>query len=64
VSRILRENDIPEDMPEGQNLREEGRACAEGRLFKHKAKVRRVARHLIEHHYIDRVSFEKMMQEP
>jgi len=62
VRRILRENDTPEDTPEGQDLGEQGRACAEARLLKHEAKVRCVARHLIEHHYIDRVTFEEMMQ--
>jgi hypothetical protein len=64
VSRILRENNTPEDTPEGQELRERGRACAEARLREHSAKVRDVADHLAAHHYIDRVLFEVMMQEP
>jgi hypothetical protein len=64
VRRILRENDTPEDAPEGQELREQGRACAVARLHEHEAKVRRIARHLVEHHYIDCAGFEEMMQEP
>jgi hypothetical protein len=64
VSRILRENETPEDTPEGQELRERGRACAEARLREHEVQVRHVAHHLIEHHYIDRVEFEAMMSRP
>jgi hypothetical protein len=63
VSRILRENGTPEDTPEGRKLREQGCACAQARLREHEARVRRVALHLIEHHYIDRVGFEAMMQQ-
>jgi hypothetical protein len=62
VSRILRENETPEDEPEGQVLREQGRQCAERRLRQHESKLRELARHLIEHRYIDRVEFEAMMQ--
>jgi hypothetical protein len=64
VRRILRDNDTPEDTHEGQDLRECGRACAKVRLLKHETKVHRVARRLIEHHYIDRAAFEEMMREP
>src|SRR5262249_7795659 len=64
VCRILRENGTPEEETEGQALRERGRACAERLLREHESKVRRVARHLVEHHYMDRVLFEAMMQEP
>jgi hypothetical protein len=63
VSRILRENGTPDDTAEGQRLREQGRAYAEGRLREHRSKVRRLARHLMEHHYIDRVDFEAMMRQ-
>jgi len=63
VSRILQENGTPEETPEGQALREQGRASAKARLREHEAKVRRVALHLIDHHYIDRVGFEAMMQQ-
>jgi hypothetical protein len=62
VWRILRQNATSEGEPEGQALRERGRACAESRLREHESKVRRVARHLVEHHYMDRVVFEAMMQ--
>ena len=64
VSRILRENGTPQETVEGQKLRERGRAYAEGRLREHRSKVRRLAQHLMEHHYIDRVVFEAMMRKP
>src|SRR6516164_4878454 len=64
VSRILRENGTPQETVEGQKLRERRRAYAEGRLREHRSKVRRLAQHLMEHHYIDRVVFEAMMRNP
>jgi hypothetical protein len=44
-------------------LREQGRACAEDRLRQCASKLRQLAHHLIEHHYIDRVDFETLMTE-
>ena len=64
VHKILQDNETPEETPEGQELRDRGRACAAARLCEHQTKVRRVAHHLVEYHYIDRVAFEAMMQEP
>jgi hypothetical protein len=64
VREILEENGTPEDTPEGQKLDKQGRVCAEMRLRKHETKVRRIAHHLVKHHYMDRVVFEAMMQEP
>jgi hypothetical protein len=61
VRRILRENGTSNNESEGQKLRERGRACAEERLREHEPKVRRIADHLVEHQYIDRVAFEAMM---
>jgi Peptidase M50B-like len=63
VPKILRENGTSLDEPEGQDLRERGRACAESRLRKHENKVRAVACHLVEHHRMDRALFEAMMHE-
>jgi hypothetical protein len=62
VRKILEGNKTPEDTSEGQELREQRRACAEALLRQHEARVRRVAHHLMEHHSIDRVAFEAMMQ--
>ena len=64
VQMILQENETPENTPAGQELRERGRACAEARLREHETKVFRVALHLLEYHYLDRVAFDAMMQEP
>jgi hypothetical protein len=63
VPKILRKNGTSLDEREGQDLRKQGRACAESRLCEHENKVRAVACHLVEHHYMDRVVFEAMMQE-
>jgi hypothetical protein len=63
VRRILRENGTSKDEPEGQALRERGCACAKSRLREHESKVRAVARHLVDHHYMDRIVFEAMMRE-
>src|SRR5215831_13835161 len=64
VRRLLRENGTSDDEAEGREIHERGRTCTEDRLRKHATKVRRVADHLIEYHYMDRVLFEAMMQEP
>jgi hypothetical protein len=64
VRRILRENGTSIDEPEGKALRRRGRARAKRRLLKHGRKVRAVADHLVEHHYIDRVTFEALMKDP
>jgi len=61
VPAILREIEISEDEPRGQLIREQGRACAEDRLRQCASKLRQLAHHLIEHHYIDRVDFETLM---
>jgi hypothetical protein len=64
VRRILRENGTSKDEPEGKALCERGRSCAEERLRDHATKVRQIADHLVEHHYMDRVAFEAVMKEP
>ena len=63
VPPILRATGTSEDEPEGKALCEQGRVCAEERLHEHKSKVCAVARHLVEHDYMDRVEFEAMMKE-
>jgi hypothetical protein len=62
VERILREIETSEDEPTGRQIREQGRACAEDRLRQCASKVRQLAHHLVEHHYIDRIDFEAMMR--
>ena len=56
VPPILRANGTSDDEPEGQKLRERGRSCAEECLREHATKVWRIADHLVEHHYMDRVA--------
>jgi len=63
VGQILDEH-TPGETRERQDLRERGRACAEACLREHESKVLLVVRHLMQHHYVDRVAFEAMMQEP
>jgi len=63
VPIILRMNGASEDEPEEQALREQGRICAENRLLDHEARVRLVARYLIEHRHMNRDTFEVMMQQ-
>ena len=60
---ILRAHGTSEHEPAGQALRSQGDICARERLRKHESKVRAVARHLVEHAYMDRVVFEVMMKE-
>jgi hypothetical protein len=59
---ILRANGTSDDEPKGQELLTQGH-CSEKLLHEHESKVRAVARHLVEHHYMDRVVFEAMMKE-
>lgn len=49
--------------PEGRQFQAACRAFAQKRSRKHKAKVRRVAKHLLQHHHVDRATFEQMMQD-
>jgi hypothetical protein len=63
VPPILRANGTSDDEPKGQELLRQGHICSEKRLHEHESKVRAVARHLVEHHYMDRVVFEAMMKE-
>jgi hypothetical protein len=64
VPVILRNNGTSLDESKGKALRKNGRACAKRRLLKHERKVRAVADHLVEHHYMDRVTFEALMKDP
>jgi hypothetical protein len=63
VPPILRANGTSDDEPKGQELLRQGHICSEKLLHEHESKVRAVARHLVEHHYMDRVVFEAMMKE-
>jgi ATP-dependent Zn protease len=49
--------------PEGRRLQVTCRALAQERLRKHKAKVKRVAEELLEHHEIKRARFKQLIQE-
>jgi hypothetical protein len=59
----------PPDVPGARSRRCEDESAGsptgreEMRLRKHETKVRRVAHHLVEHHYMDRIVFEAMMRD-
>jgi hypothetical protein len=53
----------PTMSPREKELLRQGHICSEKLLHEHESKVRAVARHLVEHHYMDRVVFEAMMKE-
>ena len=56
TDRILRENEA------GEELRQQGRECARTRLREHESKLRVVVSHLVQYNYMDRVTFQAMMQ--
>ena len=49
--------------PEGRQLQVTCRALAQERLRKHKDKVKRVAKELLQHHEIKRARFKQLIQE-
>lgn len=63
VRRLLQANGTLETEPAGQHLCEQGRAAAVERLLEYEAKVWGVARHLLEHHHLNRDAFEALMAE-